>query len=127
MTYAEFFSSIKDKFMGTDVSDIQEHLAYQFNIEDEEAGGIFYVEVKEGQLYVEPYEYYDRHAIFIAAPDTLMQIAEGKIDPVHAFTHHKLKVEGDIDKALRLKHIIELKQKEAKKEAKKAKRHSISV
>ena len=35
MTYAELFSVIKGKFMGTDVSDIHEHLAYQFNIEDE--------------------------------------------------------------------------------------------
>ena len=48
MTYAEFFNEIRNKFIGSDVSDINEHLAYQFNIEDEEAGGIFYVEVKEG-------------------------------------------------------------------------------
>ena len=41
MTYAEFFYEIKNRFMGTDISDIKEHLAYQFNIEDEEAGGIF--------------------------------------------------------------------------------------
>ena len=47
MTYAEFFYEIKGKFMGTDVSDIKERLAYQFSIEDEEAGGAFYVEVKD--------------------------------------------------------------------------------
>ncbi|MGN0376139.1 MAG: SCP2 sterol-binding domain-containing protein [Suilimivivens sp.] len=115
MTYAEFFSEIKNKFMGADVSDIKEHLAYQFNIEDEEAGGIFYVEVKDGQLSVEPYEYYDRDAMFTSDPDTLMKIAEDKIDPIWAFTVQKLKVEGNIDKALRLKEIIELKQKQAKK------------
>lgn len=111
MTYAEFFYEIKNKFMGTDISDIREHLAYQFNIEDEEAGGIFYVEAKEGQLFVEPYEYYDRDAMFTSDPDTLMKIAEGKVDPVWAFTTGKLKVEGNIDKALRLKEIIELKTK----------------
>lgn len=115
MTYADFFYEIKNKFMGTDVSDIQEHLAYQFNIEDEEAGGIFYVEAKGGELFVEPYEYYDRDAVFISDPDTLMKIAEGKIDPVWAFTTQKLKVEGDIGKALRLKEIIDQKQKQAKK------------
>ena len=60
MTYAEFFYEIKNKFMGADLSDITEHLAFQFNIEDEEAGGIFYVEVKDGVLSVEPYEYFDR-------------------------------------------------------------------
>lgn len=115
MTYADFFYEIKNRFMGADVSDIHEHLAYQFDIEDEEAGGIFYVEVKDGELFVEPYEYYDRDARFISAPDTLMKIAEGKIDPVWAFTTHKLKVDGDIGKALRLKEIIELKQKQPKK------------
>lgn len=101
--------------MGADVSDIKEHLAYQFNIEDEEAGGIFYVEVKDGQLCVEPYEYYDRDAMFTASPDTLTKIAEGKMDPIWAFTMQKLKVEGNIDKALRLKEIIDLKQKQTKK------------
>lgn len=115
MTYAEFFYEIKNRFMGTDVSDIHEHLAYQFNIEDEEAGGIFYVEVKDGELFVEPYEYHDRDAMFIASPETFMKIAEGKMDPVMAFTMQKLRVEGNIEKALRLKELIELKQKQTKK------------
>lgn len=114
MTYADFFYEIKGKFMGTDVSDIKEHLAFQFSIEDEEAGGCFYVEVKGGQLYVEPYEYYDRDANFISDPDTFLKIAEGKIDPVWAFTTQKLKVEGNIDKALRLKEIIDLKLEQKK-------------
>lgn len=119
MKYADFFYEIKNKFMGTDVSDIHEHLSFQFDIEDPECGGIFYVEVKEGQLFVEPYEYYDRDAKFIASPDTFMKLAEGKMDPVAAFTMQKLKVEGNIDKALRLKEIIDLKKKQ-EKEAKKA-------
>ena len=97
--------------MGTDVSDIKEHLAYQFNIEDKEVDGIFYVEAKNGELFVEPYEYYDRDAMFTSDPDTLMKIAEGKLDPAWALTTGKLKVEGDIGKALRLKEIIELKKK----------------
>ena len=118
MTYAEFFYEIKNKFMGADLSDITEHLAFQFNIEDEEAGGIFYVEVKDGVLAVEPYEYYDRDAMFTATPETFMKIAEGKMDPIWAFTVQKLKVEGNIDKALRLKDIIEIKQKQMKKEQK---------
>lgn len=115
MTYADFFYEIKNKFMGTDVSDIHEHLAFQFDIEDEECGGIFYVEVKEGKLYVEPYEYFDRDAKFISSPDTFMKLAEGKMDPVAAFTMQRLKVEGNIDKALRLKEIIDLKKKQEKK------------
>lgn len=116
MTYAEFFCEFKGRFMGADVSDIREHLAFQFNIEDAEAGGAFYVEVKDGELHVEPYEYYDRDAIFICAPDVLIQIADGEMDPVAAFTAQKLRVEGNIEKALRLRDIIELKRASAQKE-----------
>lgn len=118
MTYAEFFNDIKGRFMEADVSDIHEHLAYQFNVVDPDCGGIFYVEVKDGQLCVEPYEYFDRDAIFIADPDTFIKIADGKTDPVAAFTFRKLKVEGNIDKALRLKEIIDMKRKKDKKSKK---------
>ena len=63
MKYADMFARVKGMFMQADVSDITEHLAYQFNITGE-AEGIFYVEVKEGKLYVEPYEYFDRDEKF---------------------------------------------------------------
>ncbi len=115
MTYADFFYEVKQKFEGTDVSDIKEHLAYQFNIEDDNAGGIFYVEVKEGKLFIEPYEYYDRDAMFTCKVDVLNKIMNGKLDPVAAFTAQKLKVEGNIDKALRLKELIEMKNKQQRK------------
>ena len=42
--------------------------------------------------------------------ETLFRLAEGKIDPVLAFTTGKLKVEGNIDKALRLKELIDSKK-----------------
>lgn len=109
MTYAEFFAEVREQFMQADVSDVGEHLAFQFNITGEEAG-IFYVEVKDGQLHVEPYEYFDRDAMFTASADTLRKIAEGKTDPVKEFTLRRLKVEGNIDKALKLKDLIESKR-----------------
>lgn len=118
MTYEEFFAKVKEKFIAADVSDITEHLAYQFNITGE-AEGIFYVEVKDGKLYVEPYDYYDRDAVFTASAENLMKIAEGKLDPVLAFTMKKLKVEGNIDKALKLKGMIDSKKKAEKKPEKK--------
>ena len=110
MTYADFFSEIKGKFMEADVSDVTDHLAYQFNITGD-AEGIFYVEVKDGVLYVEPYEYFDRDAMFTGKAETFMEIAAGKLDPVAAVTLQKLKVEGDIGKALRFKELIQSKGK----------------
>lgn len=118
MTYADMFSKVKEMLMGADVSDIHEHLAYQFNITGE-AEGIFYAEVKDGQLYVEPYEYFDRDAMFTCTADTLFKIADGKTDPILAVTLGKLKVEGNIDKALKLKDLINSK-KAAEKAARKA-------
>ena len=106
MTYADVFYELKRRFMEADVSDIKEHLAYQFNITGE-GSGIFYVEVKEGGLSVEPYEYYDRDAMFTCSGDTLMKIADGKMDPILAVTLQKMKVEGNIEKALRLKELID--------------------
>ncbi|MCD8025530.1 MAG: SCP2 sterol-binding domain-containing protein [Clostridiales bacterium] len=109
MTYAELFSEMKTKFMNADVSDISEHLAFQFNITGE-GEGIFYVEVKDGQLSIEPYEYYDRNVTFICSADVLLKIADGKLDPVLAFTLQKLKVDGSIEKALRFKEIVDSKR-----------------
>ena len=110
MTYADMFSKVKGMLMDADVSDIHEHLAYQFSITGE-AEGIFYAEVKDGKLFVEPYEYFDRDAMFTCTAETLFKIAEGKTDPVLAFTLGRLKVEGNIDKALRLKDLINSKRK----------------
>ena len=120
MTYADMFSKVKGMLIGADVSDIHEHLAYQFNITGE-AEGIFYAEVKDGQLYVEPYEYFERDAMFTCSAETLFKIADGKTDPILAVTLGKLKVEGNIDKALRLKDLINSKKNADKAEKKQEK------
>lgn len=122
MAFADYFYEFKKKFDGTDVSDITEHLAYQFNLEGEETGGIFYVEVKEGVLHIEPYEYYDRDAAFTCTPDILDQIIAGKLDAVDAFSAQQLKVDGDLEKALRLKELIAKKSEQAAKGGKKTKK-----
>lgn len=98
-------TKIKEQFGNADASNIHEHLAYQFNITGE-AEGIFYAEVKDGKLYIEPYEYYDRDVIFTASAKTFEKILSGKSDPVMAFTMGKLKIDGSIEKALRLKELI---------------------
>lgn len=106
MTYEEMFAKIKGIFAQADVSQIQDHLAYQFHITGE-GEGVFYVEVKDGKLYVEPYDYRDRDVLFTCTAETLFKIASGKQDPVLAVTFGKLKVEGNIDKALKLKAFID--------------------
>lgn len=105
MTYEEIFQKVKELVGEADVSGIKEHLAYQFNITGE-GEGAFYIEVREGKLYVEPYEYYDRDSLFICNANVLFKLISGKLDPVLAFTTGRLKVEGDLGKALKLKDFV---------------------
>jgi len=101
MTYESIVETVREKFGKVDVSSVPGVLAYQFNIEGK-VNGIFYVEIKDGQVHVEPYEYYDRNAIIIMNGTNLLKLINGKLDPVAAFTTGKLKVEGDINAALEL-------------------------
>lgn len=105
MTYEEIVEKVRKKFAKADVSAMEGKLAYQFNITGE-GEGIFYAEVKDGKLSIEPYEYHDRDAMFICSADTLFKIIDKKLDPVLAFTTGKLKVEGSIDKALKIKDLL---------------------
>ena len=114
MVYEELVKEIKDIFMQADVSEIKEHIAYQFNIEGD-AEGAFYVEVSNGELKIEPYEYFDRDVLFTTTAETLLNIAKGKTDAVLAFTIGKLKVEGDFGKALLLQQFSKAISKEMKK------------
>lgn len=101
MTYESIVETVRNKFSKVDVSSVPGTLAYQFNIEGK-VSGIFYVEIKDGKVNVEPYEYYDRNAILIMNGTNLVKLINGKLDPVIAFTTGKLKVEGDINAALEL-------------------------
>ena len=105
MTYEEIVDKVKELFSEADVSMIDEHLAYQFNITGE-GEGAFYAEVKDGKLDIQPCENFDRDSLFICNADVLFKIISGKLDPVLAFTLGKLKVEGSIEKALRLKEFV---------------------
>ena len=119
MTYEELVKQVKDIAESADAGKIQEHVAFQFNIEGE-AEGAFYLEIKDGKAMVEPYEYYDRDVLVRCTAETLLKMVEGKLDPVLAYTTHKIRVEGDLGKALLLKEVVGQK-KAAKKATKKAK------
>lgn len=101
MTYESIVETVRNRFKNVDVSSVPGTLAYQFNVEGK-VNGIFYVEIKDGKVNVEPYEYYDRNAIIIMNGTNFIKLINGKLDPVIAFTTGKLKVEGDINAALEL-------------------------
>lgn len=105
MTYEEIFTKTKELILANDVSGLEGHIAIQINITGE-GEGAFYIELKDGVVYVEPYEYYDRDCIFIVSGKNFLKMCEGKLNPVAAFTTGKLKVEGSIEKALEFANIV---------------------
>ena len=99
MTYEEIVEKVRERLKNADTSKVDGFLAIQVNI-TEEGAGAFYVEVKDGKLSVEPYEYHDRQALITMKSKNFIKLMEGKLDPVAAFTLGKLKIDGSIEKVL---------------------------
>lgn len=94
MMYEYIVATLRDAYCGKDASQIREHVAIQFNVWGEGHGAL-YLEIADGVIHVEPYEYYDRDTIVYTDAETLLAIAAGKVDPVH---YGDLYVEGDRSK-----------------------------
>lgn len=104
MTYNEIVDMVRDRLKDVDTSN-SGFLAIQVNI-TEEGAGAFYVEIKDGKLSVEPYEYYDRQALITMKSKNFIKLLEGKLDPVAAFTLGKLKIDGSIEKVLEFSKLL---------------------
>lgn len=119
MTYEEIVAKAKEEFGSADVSNYEGHLALQFNVTGE-GKGIFYAEILDGKLFIEPFDYKDNDAVLTADGSDLLSLFSGALDPAAAFESGKLTVTGDIAKALSIQPIIENNKKAAKKTTKKA-------
>lgn len=106
MKYEELVKSLKDNYEKADASIIKEHIAIQFNVTGESSGA-FYLEITDGQIHIEPYEYYDRDVLVTVSEENLIDIFEGKLDFVDAFNSGALQAEGNLIKGLALKEVIE--------------------
>jgi len=104
MTFDEIMAKVKETAAKVDASDT-DFLAVQVNLTGKN-GGVLYVEVKNGKVSAEPYEYNDRSCAITLEPANFVKLMDGKLDPVIAYTTGKLKVEGDLGKALEFSKLI---------------------
>ena len=118
MTYEEIVEKVREAYSNAEASSVNEHAAIQFNIQGE-GEGAFYLEIKEGKIVVQPFEYFDRDATVFTSAATLQEIADNKLDVVEAFTTGKLHIEGNLGKAALLQNVT-FKAPEQKVEEKKA-------
>ena len=104
MTFDELLTKVRTKAESADVS-ASDFLAVQVNITGKDEG-VFYVEVKDHKISVEPYEYNDRNCAITMNMTNFNKLIDGKLDPILAFTTGRLKVEGDAGKALEFSKIL---------------------
>ncbi len=108
MTFDELVSKVRKLSGSVDISGV-DFLAVQINITGENAG-VFYVEIKNGNINVEPYDYHDRNCAISISMNNFNKLIDGKLDPVAAYTLGKLKVEGDVGKAVEFSNVIKKKK-----------------
>lgn len=104
MTHEELVTTVREKMSKADVSGVQ-FIAIQVNITGKDSG-VFYIEIKDGKASVEPYDYHDRSCAFTIDQPNFLKLINGKLDPVAAYTLGKLKVDGDLGKALEFSKLL---------------------
>ncbi len=88
-----------------DLSDFPHKFAVQINLIGK-ITGVFYIEVKNGILTVEPYEYNDKDASVNLNKTTLDGILAGKLSIDEALNNSKLIIDGDAESLLNLKKLF---------------------
>ncbi|MBO4510424.1 MAG: SCP2 sterol-binding domain-containing protein [Lachnospiraceae bacterium] len=104
MTFEETLAKVKKIAGEADVAG-KDFLAVQVNITEPD-GGVFYVEVKDGNVTVEPFEYNDKQCTVTMNNENFNKLLDGDLNPILAFTLGKLKVDGDMGKALAFSNLI---------------------
>lgn len=113
MTYEQIVELAAKSLNKTAAKEIKENTVVEFDIYGE-GEGAFYVQIAEGKLLTEPYEYYDRDAKIIVTGQELEKIIKGERTPQESIADGIMMIEGDPDAARRL---FSLVKKPAKKAA----------
>ena len=110
MTYEQIVGKALVSYAKADASAIDGHIAIQFNVTGE-GQGAFYLEVTDGKIDIQPYEYYDRNAIITISSGDLMRIFDGELSINDAYNDHRMRVDGDLGAVLLLTRIIRKEEK----------------
>ena len=77
MTYEQIVEKVKKALKKVDASGVKGHLAVQVDVYGE-GEGAFYIEVKDGKVDVQPYEYFDHDLRIRCTAGEIISIVEGK-------------------------------------------------
>ena len=96
MTYEELVNRVKEATKNARVSKTIGHVAFQFNVRGE-GEGAFYIEIEDGRIIVEPFEYYDRDVVIETTADVIIQMLDGALLPRIAYANNQLSAYGNVD------------------------------
>lgn len=94
MTYEDIVYMVRNIFENADARKVLEHVAIQVNVTGE-GGGIFYVEIAERHICVEPYDYYDRDCLLEIPSNVILELLEKKYTLASAIEKELVKFYGD--------------------------------
>ena len=97
MTIQELVSKSSLALKDQDLSAAGEKLAVQVNVTGKDEG-VFYIEILNGSLSVEPYDYHDRDCAITLDGADMSRLAGGRMNTANAIAAGKLLVEGNMDK-----------------------------
>lgn len=105
MTYFELVTEARRTFDRADATSITEHVAIQFNATGN-AQGAFYLEVRDGRIHVEPYDYHDHDAMVTGTAEAILDFLTRKEHLADLIREDRLSVEGYLDKVERIDAIV---------------------
>ncbi len=91
MTYEEMFAKASKLLNKAKFKDVSEHIAIQFNVTGD-GEGIFYAEVSEGKIDVQPYDYNDKDIDVTVDSAELIKALENKAGDTLPFTGYEEKI-----------------------------------
>ena len=111
MTFENAFQSIKKKFESANASKTKD-FAVQITLTDDDCRGTLYVEVKNGVLHVEPYNYNDNNSAVTISKTALLAYLGKRASLKKVITEEGALVRGDITKVEVLRNLVSVKKKE---------------
>ena len=103
MTFEEIYSAVKKYLEGKAYNKTfgQGEYSYEFDVTGE-GEGRFYVEIKDGSLDIQPFDYKNSLCAFTVDSHSLRRIITGALSPVEAYSTGRLNIRGDVSAAFRL-------------------------
>lgn len=102
MNFDEIYNEMKSIFERSDYSGFGPGLySYEFDITGD-GEGKFYLEIRDGHLKIQPYDYRNSTCSFIVNSKYMLKLLKRQLAPTAAYSTGRLKIKGDISAAFRL-------------------------